>query len=449
MPHDELSTQIIAAGDSERFVLDGAVIEVQQGPDRGLSIALGPGPLRIGSAPDCDLVLEDPTVSRYHAEVLPADAGYVIRDLGSRNKIRLGRWQVLQVLLQRRMKLKLGATVLRVRSTAEQTSLLLRQAGELGELVAHSVVMRALAEQLQQLAPSELPVLIEGETGSGKEVVARTLHELSERPGPFVVADLAAIPASLLAAELFGHERGAFTGADCARPGLFEEAERGTIFLDELGELSLGLQPQLLRVLDRRASRRVGGGSERLHDVRVIAATQRNLREEVRRGMFREDLYYRLASSKLRVPPLRARHEDLPHLAQHFAEELGCLLSSEVVQLLLGYHWPGNVRELRNAIERMAAMPEGPCLPTDGQSPYAGVPDDPNMLPLPEARRRAIADFEQSYLEQVLERTAGNVPAAAQVAGVSHSMLSRMVRRYRGRGSNVQSADSSTGKATQ
>jgi two-component system response regulator GlrR len=432
MARDELSTQLVVEGSSERFVLDEALIEVQRGPNRGASLTLEPAPLRIGSAPECDLVLEDPTVSRYHVEVFPSKDGYVLRDLGSRNKIRLGRWRVETVLLERRMRFQLGATSLLVRCTSEQISLLLHQAGELGQLVVHSVPMRALAEQLRQLGPTDLPVLIEGETGSGKEATARTLHELSDRSGPFVVADLGAMPATLLASELFGHERGAFTGADSARPGLFEEAEGGTLFLDELGEFALELQPQLLRVLDRRTSRRVGGNRDRKHDVRLIAATQRNLREEVRRGRFREDLYYRLASARLRVPPLRARPEDLPHLAHQFAEEAGCPLSAEVVRVMLGYHWPGNVRELRNAIERMAAMPEGHCMPLDEAFEQREETDEQRIVPLPLARRDAIDTFERGYLAQVMQAAQGSVPDAARLAGVSHSMLSRMLRRHRG-----------------
>jgi DNA-binding NtrC family response regulator len=440
---ESFTTQIVRSAGTEHFVFDGATIEVRKGPDKGAKLELSALPMRIGTAKDCDLVLGDPTVSAYHVEITPDEAGYVAKDLGSTNAMLLGAHKVREVVLGDRMKLSLGKTQLLVRSTKEALSLPLHDAGVLGELVAHSVAMRALVAQMEKIAPTEMTVLIEGETGAGKEVVARAVHALSDRQGPFVVADLTAIPSTLFAAELFGYEKGAFSGADRARAGLFEEAAGGTIFLDELGELPIDLQPQLLRAVERRETRRVGSHHERKHDVRIVAATNRNLQHEVREGGFREDLYYRLSAGRLRVPPLRARKEDIPHLARNFATELGCLLSADIVSVLTEHRWPGNVRELRNTIERLAAVPEAPWLEPDAPwlepdapwrhptthdaSPAAAGP----LLPLPEARKQASWQFERSYLERLLEQTDRRLTEAAELAGVSHSMIARMVKRHK------------------
>jgi DNA-binding NtrC family response regulator len=424
------STHILARGGTEQLVLDGAELVVKVGADKGARLALGVGPQRLGSAADCDLVLHDRAVSAHHAEVRATERGYVLRDLGSTNGVLLGRHQVGHVVLADRIKLRLGATTLLVQATAAAQHLPLHGPGVLGELVVRSVAMRAVATELQQYANSELTLLIEGETGTGKEIAARTVHELSaRREAPFVIVDLGSIPASLVAAELFGHERGAFTGADQARPGLYEEAEGGTLLLDEVGELPLGVQPLLLRCLEARRGRRIGGRRELPYDVRVVAATNRNLAEEVRAGRFREDLYHRLAVGRLRLPPLRARQEDIVALAQRFADEEGCLLSPELTTVLVGYNWPGNVRELRNTIARVAAIPDDALAEL---GPQAGVPmSAPGALPaLPAARRAAMVAFERDYLETLLSAAEGNLNRAAELAGVSHSLIARLVRRY-------------------
>jgi DNA-binding NtrC family response regulator len=434
MKHADLSTQILSVQGTEQFVLDGAELVVKVGPDKGATLGLEVGPQRIGTAADCDLVLSDRSVSAHHAEVLATTHGFLMRDLGSKNSIRLGPWQVQSVMLADRMKLRLGATTLRVRATTEPRRVLLHSPGELEELVVNSVAMRAVATDIQQYAQADLPVLIDGETGTGKEVAARALHALSPRSnGPFVVVDLPGIPATLMAAELFGHEQGAFTGADDARPGLFEEADEGTLFLDEVGELPLDVQPVLLRAVERRVSRRVGGKEDIPHDVRIIAATNRNLAEEVRAGRFRQDLYYRLAVGRLSMPPLRVRREDIPLLARQFAEEESCVLSPELTSVLLGYDWPGNVRELRNAIARVAAMPESAALEPEEQVRSA-IPAEAaagEILPLHQARRQAVLAFEREYLERVLEAADGSIAEAARLAQVSHSFMSRLNRKLR------------------
>jgi DNA-binding NtrC family response regulator len=295
--------------------------------------------------------------------------------------------------------------------------------------------MRAVVAQLTQLGPTETTVLLEGETGSGKELAAQALHAASARSGaPLVVFDCGAVAPTLAAAELFGHERGAFSGAAHDRPGVFEAAHGGTLFLDEIGELPLELQPLLLRAIEQRVVRRIGGRHDRACDVRVVAATHRNLAEEVRAGRFRKDLYYRLAVARVRIPPLRERPEDLPLLARTFAAELGVALEPELIAVLASYEWPGNVRELRNLIARQAAQPASAAQLLREQS-AAAAPADPlfagvGLRPLHEARTYAGDAFERRYLLEALARAEDNVSRAAELAGVSRQLFTRLIAKH-------------------
>jgi DNA-binding NtrC family response regulator len=397
---------------------------VVAGPDRGQTVALGIDSLLIGSAPTCDLVLHDGTVSARHAEILVSRRGYAIRDLESKNGIRCGALTLERCALADGMRLQLGESTIVVRAQADRRVIPLAASGAMGALIAHSVKMRAFAATLQQLAESDIPVLLEGETGTGKELAAQTLHEHSgRRNGPFVVFDCGGVAPTLLAAELFGYEKGAFTGANQARAGVFQDADGGTMFLDEIAELPMALQPLLLGAIDRQSSRRLGG-SMRRHDVRIVASTNRSLTEEVRCGRFREDLYFRISAGRIRVPPLRERPDDLPLLADHFAGELGITIAPEIMVAFSSYPWPGNVRELKNAVTRLAIKLEDP-IPSGDR--VAG----PNQVPsLSEARRRAREEFERGYLEDVLGRTGGNVTQAAALAGVSRRFLTRLAAKH-------------------
>jgi DNA-binding NtrC family response regulator len=329
-----LSTRLFEAGDG-RLEVDAAELRVVAGPDRGTKVALGTDSLRIGSAADVELVLHDPTVSGRHAEIQIGARGYVVRDLGSKNGVLLGNLRVERAPLADGQRLRLGETVLVVRALGRAHALPLARPGRFGNLVAASVKMRAVVATLARLAESDLTVLLEGETGTGKEVAAQALHASGKRAGgPFVVFDCGAVPAGLVASELFGHEKGAFSGAHARRDGLFAEADGGTLFLDEIGELPLELQPVLLRALETRATRRVGSVHEERHDVRLVAATNRNLAEEVRAGRFRQDLFYRLGGARVRLPPLRERLEDVRELAGLFAAQAGLALSPELGAML-------------------------------------------------------------------------------------------------------------------
>jgi transcriptional regulator with GAF, ATPase, and Fis domain len=311
-------------------------------------------------------------------------------------------------------------------------------------MVFASASMHEVARRVRMLADHLTTVLVQGETGTGKELVARGVHELGARKaGPFVVVDCASLPASLLEAELFGHEKGAFTGADRARAGAFERSNGGTVFLDEIGELPLLAQASLLGVLERRRFRRVGGDREIEVDVRVVSATNRDLRLEVNRGVFRADLYYRLAGARIVLPPLRERPEDIPVLVRHFALELTgseeLPLSEETLAALAEQHWPGNVRELRSAVERavafgaseLAAMLDQPSSPRDSQAPPAAAASGEAPLErYRDAKARAVATFERGYLAKLIERSGGNASEAARQAKMDRPYLLALLRRY-------------------
>jgi two-component system, NtrC family, nitrogen regulation response regulator GlnG len=305
--------------------------------------------------------------------------------------------------------------------------------------------MKRLFSLLAKAAPTEATILLQGETGTGKEAIAEAVHHASRRSkGPFVVVDCGSIPHELIASELFGHAKGSFTGAANDKQGLIEAANRGTLFLDEIGELALDLQPQLLRVLDRRQVRRVGETQSVDVDIRVIAATHRDLRAMVKAGQFREDLYYRLAVVATPVPPLRDRKADIPSLATWFAEKMGrgsFAQSPALLEQLLRHDWPGNVRELRNVVERalslgdsvLADLGDGPARPTpvpqDAQQTRGSNPDVLE-LPFKEAKAQLVESFERDYLKALLERHHGNISRAASEAGIDRNYIHRLVKKY-------------------
>jgi transcriptional regulator with GAF, ATPase, and Fis domain len=291
----------------------------------------------------------------------------------------------------------------------------------------------------ERLAAANVPVIIEGETGTGKEVLAESLHERGPRSqAPFVIFDCTSVPAALLESELFGHVRGAFTGAVSSRAGVFEQADGGTLLIDEIGDLDLALQPKLLRAIERTEIRRVGGANVIRTDVRVLAATRRDLDHAVQEGTFRDDLFHRLAVGRIELPPLRERHGDVRMLAEHFCRELGgdpSALDPDMLRRWEQDAWPGNVRELRNAVARYLALGELASNPArhTHRSTHEDVIDEALRLELPlsQARERVVAEFERRYVEHMLERSQGVVSHAAKAAGVAR----RHFQRVRARGS--------------
>jgi transcriptional regulator with GAF, ATPase, and Fis domain len=411
-------------------------VRVSQGPDAGLTREIDSSTLRVGSASDNDLALTDNTVSRHHCAIEPVASGVRIRDEGSTNGVFLGTVRVFDAQFSGPVQVRLGDSLLDIEPLAETVAREQLVSDRFHGLIGRSPRMRELFADLARIAPSDISVLIEGETGSGKELVAESLHAASERAkGPFVVFDCSSVAASLVESELFGHERGAFTGAVAARAGVFEQADGGTIFLDELGELPKDLQPKLLRVLERREVRRLGSQRTIPVDVRLVAATHRNLAVEVRRGNFREDLYFRTATAVVHVPPLRDRMEDLPLLVEHFMgrarpQRRVTDIPKAVWALFEAHRWPGNVRELSNAVQRFAVTPER-VLPTEGTPEVSAPIDDSAPIPpLRIARRDASDAFERAYLAKVLGRTSGNLSRAAAVAEVSRQMMHKLVRKH-------------------
>ncbi|MGE0790695.1 MAG: sigma 54-interacting transcriptional regulator [Sandaracinaceae bacterium] len=391
----------------------------------------------IGSHPSNDLVLDDATVSRFHAEVVINEGGARVRDLGSRNGTRIDGVRVSEGFLKNGSRISIGRSSVRFHAEGQRNRLPLSDRRELGTMVGTSVAMRSVFAQLERVGPSEATVLLQGETGTGKEEAAATLHQLSHASaGPFVVVDCGSIPPNLLESHLFGHARGSFTGATDARIGAFEAANGGTVFLDEIGELPLDMQPKLLRVLESREVRRIGETDVRPVSVRVIAATHRDLRHEVGAARFREDLYYRLAVIRIVLPPLRERPDDIAALVERFVGDMNVdeatgerLRAPGFVAALRQMAWPGNVRQLRNYLQRAAIFDDVPELPAQTQASLHDAIDV--ELPYPEARRQFISHFERAYAERIIQVHGGNVSKAARAAGIGRSYLHRL----RGRGS--------------
>ena len=418
-------------------------LTVTKGPDAGLTVDAAGASVRIGTSPENDLVLTDETVSRRHCEVMLTERGIRVTDAGSTNGVMVGGAWVEDATFASAAVLELGDTAISMVPLSETVAREQLEANGFGDLLGRSPKMRELFADLSRIAGTDLSLLIEGETGTGKELVAESVHSNSLRVGgPFVVFDCSAVAPTLAESELFGHERGAFTGAVASRLGVFEQAEGGTIFLDEIGELPKDLQPKLLRVLEKREIRRVGGSKTIPVNVRLISATNRNLRAEVKRGEFRQDLYYRVAGAHVYVPPLRDRAGDVTILADSFlaANQPPRKLSDvpeHVWDLFKAYRWPGNVRELKNAVNRVLVTPERP-LDTDS------IPDLANaaaaavsMLaatgdvePLRVARRNAADTFEKRYVEHVLGKSEGNVTRAAAIAEVSRQVIHKLMTKH-------------------
>ncbi|MFY0583243.1 sigma 54-interacting transcriptional regulator [Cystobacter fuscus] len=438
-------TEILVLEPRATLKLRKCRVQVTAGPDEGRSIVSDKERLRCGAHPTNDLVLaEDRTASRHHFEILNTERGWLLVDLNSTNGTFLEGRRVERAYLSAGAVVRAGSSVLSFTPIDEEVTVEPDREGELGGLVGQSVHMRQVFALIKKIAPLDVSVIIGGETGTGKELVARAIHERSSRSkGPLVVLDCGAIPPHLIESELFGHEKGAFTGAVTERPGAFERAHGGTIFLDELGELRLDLQPKLLRVLENREVRRVGGNDVLSVDCRVIAATNRDLVKEIAAGHFREDLFFRLSVIHLQLPPLRERREDIPLILSRALADPEVLarhgrkhISPEALALLMAYAWPGNVRELVNVLSHVLAFSEGEhVLP---EHLPARVRGQARELPLPfnehltfkDAKEQLLENFEREYITRVLSRCEGNLSRAARESGLHRKSIERLVKKY-------------------
>lgn len=408
----------------------------------GLRVALRPGqPIGVGKSPDNQLQLDDLTVSRYHVELTLRRSGIEVRDLESMNGTYIGDVRVARALVRAGTKLTVGAhTLLLCAESASPPAQAkvneLEQLPTLPGIVAQSPSMQKVVRAVARLAGTPVTVLLHGETGTGKEVFARALHLLSDRRDqPFETVDCGSMAPTLIASELFGHERGAFTGAHNEHAGAFERAHGGTVFLDEIGELPLDLQPMLLGVLERRRFKRVGGVRERNVDVRVIAATHRDLRKATNVGTFRADLYFRLAVARVEIPALRERPEDIAPLVRRFAEQLtgdprAQPFDRQTLAALEAHPWSGNVRELRNVVESAVALGSVVLEQEPGAQPVATSAPELFGLPYREARAQAVASFERGYLRALTEACGGNASEAARRARMDRPYLLSLLRKH-------------------
>ena len=404
-------------------------LEVLEGLDQGLLFSFDssrPSSVLVGQSAACDVVLRDRQVSRRHLAIDFTAKGMRLRDLDSTNGTFVSGLRITEVHLAGGETIRLGETSLRVVHALSLPAGPTSEAHAFGRMVGESPEMRRLYPRCARLADSEIPIVIEGETGTGKEVLAEAIHEASPRAAAaFVVFDCTAVPPSLLESALFGHEKGAFTGALAQRRGVFEQAHGGTLFIDEIGELELSLQPKLLRAIERGEVQRVGGTQWLRVDVRIVAATRRDLDREVQAGRFRDDLFYRLAVGRVELPPLRGRRGDVAVLARLFWSQLapaGLAMPAGLLERLEDYAWPGNVRELQNAIAYQVAVGDLPARDA-GAAGDAGVDVVDTVLrknlPLPRARAEIVAEFERRYVRRVLEMYGGNVGKAAAASGIA------------------------------
>jgi transcriptional regulator with GAF, ATPase, and Fis domain len=410
---------------------------VEQGPDAGKEFRLDgtqPSRVLVGTSPACEFRLDDRQISRRHAAIDVTPEGLRLTDLGSTNGTWANGLAVFDVRLHGGETVRMGANVIRVDVIGAATAHPVPMAMRFGRVIGASPEMRRLYPLCERLSASDVPVVIEGETGTGKELLAESIHEESRREsGPFVVFDCTTVAANLLESTLFGHERGAFTGAVAARRGVFELAHGGTLLIDEIGELDAALQAKLLRAIERSEVQRVGAEKFLKVDVRVMAATRRDLDKEVQAGRFRDDLFYRLAVARIELPPLRSRRGDVHVLGRYFWEQLGGAgipIPDDLLRRFEEYAWPGNVRELHNAIARRIALGDLAHLDPSGDegaddaSPPQGTRDVIGEtlamdLPFPAARQRVMSAFERAYVERVLAKHNGNVVRAAAASGIA------------------------------
>ena len=421
-----------------QVVPDRLRLVVLEGPDLGREAEMMAARFTLGGEEGNDLVLTDPSVSRHHAELVRTEKGVTLRDLGSTNGTYLGLHRVQEAFVTAGARIQLGRTMLLLVPCEDLLVVVPTQETSFGALCGSSLAMRRLFAILDRVAPTEITLLITGETGTGKDLAARAVHEHSQRAaGPFAPLDCGALDRELAGSDLFGHEPGAFTGATGRRPGIFEQARGGTVFLDEIGELPLELQPKLLRVLEQREVRRLGSGTYVPVDVRLVAATHRNLEEMVAQGTFRSDLFFRVAQVQVQLPPLRERLEDVPLLCDRLvarAREARLApaslkgVSAPALSALASVAWKGNVRELRNVIDRAAALCTGEWITPADLMLLAGQPVGPSGTAL--LQGRTLDSIEREAIQATMALCEGNKTRAAGMLGIRPGTLRDKMKRY-------------------
>jgi len=441
-------TQIISPDESDDVILvKKSKLLVASGPLEGTEYVIDKNTFTIGSDPNNDLVLDDTTVSRRHCEIKLVPEGYMIVDLGSTNGTIVQGVKISEAYLSQSTDFQLGKTRMVFRPLREAMAYDLSRNESLGALLGKSTSMRRVFHLAETYAPTDATILIEGETGTGKEVLAEEIHKHGPRKDkPFIVIDCAAMAKELIESELFGHTKGAFTGAHNDRVGAFEYANGGTIFLDEIGDLTMELQPKLLRVLEKKEIRKLGSNKVENIDVRIISATNRRLEAAVNAGRFREDLYYRISVVNIDLPPLRSRKEDLPLLTKHFLTDiLGANAMEQVadfdktMETFRKHDWPGNVRELRNLVAIAAYNSQRPLNLAAGmglgrlrppEESGGRVDDKAGIRPFKAAKGDVVEQFEREYIASLLKKHDSNVTKASHAAGIERSYLQRLIKKY-------------------
>ncbi len=406
---------------------------------RAPHIEVGTEPVVVGRSKSCGVVLDDAKVSAVHAEFVATSRGVRVRDLGSRNGVFVGDTRVGEVFLTKKSYISCGDTLLECVPTIPETVLYSNEPG-FGPIVGASPGMLAVFERLTKVSPTDLTVLVTGETGTGKELVAHAIHRASDRAKrPFVVVDCGSIPTTLAESSLFGHERGSFTGAIDKRTSPFVEADGGTIFLDELGELPADVQPKLLRALSEQRIKAVGSNQYRTVNVRVIAATRRDLAREVNLGSFRSDLYFRVAQVRVELPPLRDRIGDIPQIVKSMLEDLGerrafSRVMPDSLERLMRHDWPGNVRELRNVVAvALAFSKDGPidlALPLSSMASSATESRATGGRTFQDAKREVLGRFEREYFTALHAECTGNVSEIARRCAMERAHVRGYLRRH-------------------
>ncbi|MBW1811671.1 MAG: sigma 54-dependent Fis family transcriptional regulator [Deltaproteobacteria bacterium] len=434
---DKAGTQFIEKPTRNKLRVRKARLEVIRGPDLGKKRNIQSLHLMVGVSPDCDMVLSDPTISWQHFELLTTEDGCLLRDLDSKNGTDIRGIRVKQAVLYGGEQIDIGNSTLLLSVYDEHEEFTLSRKNSFGTMIGRSATIRQVFAELEQVAPSDAVLLLEGESGTGKDLAAENIHRFSPRKDkPFVVFDCGAVSSTLVESELFGHRKGAFTGADRDRPGVIESANGGTIFLNEIGEIPLKLQTRLLRLLDTWETRRVGENQYRKVDVRLIAATNRDLKNEVELKHFREDLYYRLTVVRIRLPALRDRREDIALLAKKFIAERASdqdpdkIITDQVLAMFLNHLWPGNIRELRNVVDRLILFPKRPksALSRDKEeSGLVAIPADFLDLSFRDFRDQC----ERTYLSAVIDSCNGVMTEAAAKADLPRMTFYRLVKKHK------------------